>query len=148
MAQKAGTPPLAVLADDSGVPLPANATNGLSVKSEASTTGGWSKSRIDGLSTTVTPVKSSAAGTLAGWFIYNPAAAVTYVQVFDVATAGGVTLGTTAPNVVLGIPPGSAANLLNNVGIAFANGIQVAATTGPDNAVAPATAAEPTFFYK
>lgn len=136
---------------------PGDSANGLdvdvtrlpAVKGESTTSGGNSGARVGGLSNTATAVKSSAAGQLMGGYFYNPAAAVTYLQVFDVATPGAVTVGTTPPKFSFGVPPGSGAALPPNlVGADFANGIQVAATTTPAGATAPATALEPNFFFE
>jgi hypothetical protein len=55
-------------------------------------------------------VKASA-GTFGGYYIYNPNATVAYLQVFDVASATSVTLGTTVPDMIFAIPAASAANI-------------------------------------
>lgn len=99
------------------------------------------------LTTTVKAIKSSAAGNLKGYYIFNPNSSVSYVQIFDVATAGAVTLGTTVAKLSLGIPALGAANLDSAPGIAFANGIQVAATTTATGSVAPATALDANFWF-
>jgi hypothetical protein len=98
---------------------------------------GWTPSMQSALSTTVTTLKG-APGELGMWQCYNPAAAVSYVQVFD--TAGAVTLGTTVPKFVIGVPTVTANTLEAAMGIHFAAGIKVAATTTPTGSTAPATA--------
>lgn len=90
---------------------------------------------VNGLTTTVTTV-GIAPGTLFWVQCYNPAAAVSYVQIFD--TTGAVTLGTTPPTVAFGFPASSSQLLSLDMGIS--NGIKVAATTTPNGNVAPATA--------
>jgi hypothetical protein len=110
-----------------------------------STTGGWTPYSFGALSTTVQTVKGSA-GTLGGYFIYNPNATVTYVQIFDVS--GAVTLGTTAPTLSLGIPAASAANLEKALGSNFANAIKIAATTTRAGSTAPGTGLDVNFDYK
>src|SRR4029077_11268609 len=72
------------------------------------TAGGWTPSLNNGLSTTVATVKGSA-GTLGGYYIYNPNSSVAYVQIFDIS--GTVTLGTSTPKLSLGIPATSGANV-------------------------------------
>lgn len=81
-------------------------------------------------------VKASA-GQLYGWYIYNDAAAEVYVHFYD-ALIAGVTVGTTRPLFTLGIPAGGGANVFGPVGIAFAAGITVAATTAVSGTGAPA----------
>lgn len=117
------------------------------------TQGGWSVANMtsgDGstaLTNSAQAIKASA-GTLGGWFIYNPNASATYVPIYNVA-AGSVTVGTTNPLMVLCIPATSAANLELVHGIAFSNaGFSAAAATTAGGNSAPATAMEVNFFYK
>lgn len=109
--------------------------------------GGWTTSLKNALSTTVSSVKASA-GLLGGFYCYNPAAAVTYVQIFNVAT-GSVTLGTTTPALSFGIPAGGGGvhEFVNGLG-GFSTAISVAATTTATGSSAPATAIDCNFFYK
>jgi len=96
---------------------------------------------LNALSTTVTAIKSSAAGQLGAVYCWNPNSSVAYIQIFDVATAGAVTLGTTAPKLSLGIPPTNSGGFtLSAIGVSFTTGIQVAATTTATGSTAPATA--------
>jgi hypothetical protein len=115
-------------------------TNAVSVPLR--TAGGWTPSRLSALSTTVTAIKSSAAGSLGMLVCGNPNASIIFIQVFDVATAGGVTLGTTAPTLSFQVDASSSIGFALPVnGMAFANGIQVAATTTATGNTAPGTAA-------
>lgn len=115
-------------------------TNAVSVPLRAA--GGWTPSRLSGLSTTVTAIKSSAAGSLGMLVCGNPNASIIFIQVFDVATAGGVTLGTTAPTLSFQVDASSTVGFALPInGMAFANGIQMAATTTATNNTAPGTAA-------
>lgn len=115
---------------------------------------GWSFSYQSALSNTATQIKGSA-GTLGGWlWLYNPNTAVTFIQVFNKASAS-VTLGTTAPDFVIALPgiasasaTGSAANWESVHGIAMGTGITVAATTTASGSTAPANAVVATFLYK
>lgn len=115
---------------------------------------GWSKfstpknNSNTALTNTVIAVKSSAAGELGGYIVYNPNASVAYIQVFDVATAGGVTLGTTRPDMVIPVPPTSGANLEFANGVNFANGIQIAATTTDSGSTALGSGLTVTMVYK
>lgn len=96
----------------------------------SSTTGGYTPSRVSGgLSTTVTAIKSSAQGKLGGWVLFNPNSTNAFLQIFNVATAGAVTLGTTVPVLSVGLPPFGGANIIDPTGTDFSAGIQVAATT-------------------
>lgn len=102
------------------------------------TSGGLSYFRSIDLDESEEDVKTSA-GQVYGWFIYNNAAATTYVKFYN-ATAANVTVGTTTPVLTLPIPAGSAANMVFPLGIAFSTAICVAATTGvaDNNTGAPA----------
>lgn len=121
-------------------------TNGVS--SVAATTGGYTVTRT-ALLATVTALKSSAQGKLGGWSIYNPNNVVEFIQVFNVATAVGVTLGTTVPTMTFPIPPfGAAIGNASDGGIDFSAGIQIAATTTATGAVAPGVALETSFWWK
>jgi hypothetical protein len=72
-------------------------------------------------------------GLLCGWALLNTAAAITYVQVFDLAAVGSVTLGTTAPNFVIPMAVSTAYHFAFPQGksLPFANGIVMFATTTP-----------------
>ena len=103
--------------------------------------GGWQPSLLNGLAATVTAIKSSAAGQLGLLYCENPNNSVAYVQIFDVATAGGVTLGTTTPKLSFSIPATNAAGFtLSVIGVKFSNGIQIAATTTATGSTAPNSA--------
>lgn len=95
---------------------------------------------------TATSVKSSG-GVLYGWYIYNVNAAVAYVQIFNLAT-GGITLGSTAPTLSLGIPPGGAANVEFVNGLSFATAISYACTTTRTGASGPVSTLDVNFLYK
>lgn len=122
------------------------------VTTTPSTTGGWTvfmATSGDGstaLTATAQAVKASA-GTLGGWYIYNPNATATYVIIYNTAS-GSVTVGTTNPVMVLCIPATSAANLEMTNGINFGTAIAVAATTTGGGNTAPSTALEANFWYK
>ena len=78
----------------------------------------------------VVSVRSSQRVLLMGVSILNAIAAAEFIQLFDVATAGAVTLGTTVPDyefsvaasssIVPTLPPG---------GVLFRNGCQIASST-------------------
>jgi hypothetical protein len=122
-----------------------NPNTTITVTSGASATGGYTKAAWTAQTTTVRTVKGSA-GKLGGYYIYNPNTSVAYVQLFD--TASSVTLGTTVPDVVLGIPASAGANLLNDTGIDFTTGIKFAVTTTATGNTAPSTGLDLTLFYK
>jgi hypothetical protein len=100
--------------------------------------------RANGLSNAAVSVKSSGRGQLASWHCQSTNAAVTYVQFFDVATAGAVVLGTTVPKWSLALAPTSQFGMSGLSGTFFA-GLQVAATTTATGAVAPASAIDCNF---
>lgn len=119
-----------------------------SVALNPTTTGGWSIFSNTALTSTVVAVKSSAAGQIGGWVFHNPSAATTFIQFFNVATAGAVTIGSTTPTFVFALAAGASANVEFANGIAFSSGIQVAATTTATGSTAPATALVAGVFYK
>lgn len=95
-----------------------------------SASGGLSPTRLSGLSTTVTSIKSSAAGQLYMLDCSNTNTATVFIQLFDAATTGSVTLGTTPPTLSFEIPPGSSSGFgVSLVGMQFSSGLQAAATT-------------------
>jgi hypothetical protein len=94
---------------------------------------------------TATAVKASA-GQIYGWYIFNNNVGFVYCQIFDLAT-GSVTLGTTAPKLSFGIPAGSAANVLNAMGIAFSTAISIAFTTTRSGLTGPANTVDYNFMY-
>lgn len=95
---------------------------------------------------TVQTVKSTA-GSLVGWYLFNPAATTCYIQIFD--TAGSVTLGTTAPALSFGLPAGGAANVGSNMsGVAFANAIKIASTTTRAGSTPCGTGSDVNFWYR
>lgn len=96
---------------------------------------------LNGLSTTVTSVKSNAQGKLGYTYCYNPNASVAYIQIFDAATPGAVTLGSTTPKMSLGVPATASSGLGPAlIGTQFLLGIQVAVTTTATGSTAPGTA--------
>ena len=116
-----------------------------------STLNGWLPKIANGLSTTVVSVKT-ALGELGSYHCLNQSSAAAYVQIFDAASAGAVTLGSTTPTLSFGIPaatgfPGGG-NLEWSNGIHFAKGIQVAATTTATGNTAPSPALDCNFTYK
>lgn len=125
--------------------LHTTAEGGLWVTAIPSTTGGWTPAFNAAVTTTVKTVKASA-GTLGGWFIYNPNSSVAYVQIFDIS--GAVTLGTSVPVLSLGIPATAGANVESPNGIQFANAIKFACTTTSTGLTAPSTGLETNFWFK
>ena len=82
---------------------------------------------------------STGAHQLYGWYLFNNAATVTYIKLYNKATAP--TVGTNTPVLTIPIPPGSAANVEYNVGVGdFSLGLGIGATTGvaDNNTGAPA----------
>lgn len=113
-----------------------------------STTGGWSQSAFAALTNTKTLIKNGA-GTFGGYYtVYNPNASVAYVQIFDAASTGAVTLGTTVADGRITVPAASAANMEVTNGVHMANGIVIACTTTATGSTAPGTGLDGTILYK
>lgn len=70
----------------------------------------------------------------------NTNAAIGFIQMFDVASATSVTVGTTVPVFSLPVSPSIAFHASIPLGINFENGIKIAATTGIKNGTALGTA--------
>ncbi len=117
-----------------------------SVSLTPNTTGGWSINSQTALTNTKVAVKASA-GSFGGYMLYNPNAAVTYIQVFDVASAS-VTLGATTPTYVIPLPPAAAANVEFSLGISHAAAITLTATTTATGSTAPTSSLTGFFLFK
>lgn len=90
---------------------------------------------------------ANTAGSVYGWYIYNPNASVAYVQFFN-TQASGVTLGTTAPVYSLGIPATSGANVMNNIPINHSTAISIAVTTTRAGSTGTGSTVDYNIFYK
>lgn len=79
----------------------------------------------------------ASGGAIYGWYIYNNAAAVRYLKLYNLATTP--TIGTDTPFITIGIPSASAANVFTPFGIIFDTGIGIGGTNGvaDNNAGAP-----------
>lgn len=133
--------------------LPAGTNNiGLVTPTPTSNTG-WSFNYQSALSSTKAQIKATA-GTFGGYInLYNPNTAVTFIQVFNLASAS-VTVGTTAPDFVITLPGIAAAagtgtdrNLEITCGLKMSTGITIAATTTATGSSAPANAITATFLF-
>lgn len=115
------------------------------------TTGGWSVGNYTSgdtytaLTATAQVIKASA-GKFGGYYIYNPNAAATYVEIYNIAAAS-VTVGTSTAKLVFCIPASSGANLEILAGIPFDTAMSIAATTTGGGNTAPTTALEAMVFY-
>lgn len=129
------------------------ASRDLHVSPKPDTLGGWSFNYQSALSSTKAQIKGSA-GNFGGYInLYNPNTAVTFIQVFNKASAS-VTVGTTAPDFVITLPglatasgTGTDRNLEITCGLAMSTGITIAATTTATNSTAPANAVTATFLF-
>lgn len=89
----------------------------------------------------------ASAGTLWGYYFYNPNASACYVQFWNTAQ-GSVTVGTTAPILSLAIPATGAANVQFAVGHAFSTAITIAATTARAGGTACGSNIDANVWYK
>lgn len=81
----------------------------------------------------------SGGQVLTDYYLENPDAETkAYLQFFDAASAGDVTLGVTPPVRSIGLDGGEKANLAG-MALAFPLGLVIAATSTPSGASAPAT---------
>jgi hypothetical protein len=84
---------------------------------------------------------------LFGWYFYNPNASAAYVQIFN-AQASAVTLGTTTPDMVITLPAGAGANVMNPLGIKFGTALSIAVTTTRTGSTGVGSTVDYTMFYK
>ena len=133
---------------DTGERRPVSPTRPLPVYNNTPAGGGLGLSFYSNtaLAGTKAVVKASAA-TLSGLSIGNPNGSIGYVQVFNKLTAG-VTVGTTAPDLVFTLPASGTLNLSFPTGIEFDTGIVVAATTTVSGATGVSTGLVVALFYK
>ena len=98
------------------------------------------------LTSTAQAIKASA-GVLYGYYVYNPNVIAQFVHFYNTAQAS-VSVGTTSPLFTLTVPPLSAANLINPLGITFSNaGWSCAATSTAGGNGAPTTALDLVVWY-
>lgn len=91
-----------------------------------------SKINFPNLAGTIATVPGQGARVLYALYVINNQASLTaYVQVFDIAAATGVTLGTTVPDGQIAVAALTMAFLPipSTAGVLFTNGIQIASTT-------------------
>jgi hypothetical protein len=81
-----------------------------------------------------------------GILVHNGVASVVNVQLFDAAESGDVTLGTTAPNIVVPLAASSVVHV-DLTGVPFSLGLVAAATTDFLNDTAAASGVNVTFIY-
>ena len=69
-----------------------------------------------------------SAGQIYGWFLFNNAASVRYVKLYNTSSAPSV--GSSTPFMTIPLPAGGGANVNFTSGISFSHGIGIGATTG------------------
>lgn len=90
--------------------------------------------------TTGTPaLVHNAKLNLYGFTVVNNTAALAYVQLFDKATTGAVTLGSTVPDAVIPVPPNGSVSRSFPEAVEFGNGLVVASTTTRNGSAGAAT---------
>jgi len=84
-------------------------------------------------------VVKATSGRLLGYRIHNPNATVAYLQVFNAATTGAVSLGTTTPLEVFPVPATGILDGYVDFSHNYSAGIVIAATTTPTGSTAVGT---------
>lgn len=135
----AGTGPWPVTDNGGSLTVDNGGTFAVQSTLKPATSGGLSIFRSLDLDETEEAVKASA-GQVYGYYIYNNAAATSYVKFYNDTTAN-VIVGTTTPVLTIPVPAGAAANVFSDIGIPFSTAITVAATTGVADADTGAPAA-------
>lgn len=116
-----------------------NAIGDMGVQYRANATGAASRHAVRSAATTNGAVVKASAGRLLGFCLSNNNAAWRYVKLHNTTTAP--TVGTTAVDMVIGIPPNSTVTRSFEGGIGFATGISRSVVTGAADADATATGA-------
>jgi hypothetical protein len=131
-----------VSVDDNGGSLTVDhANDGASVMNASSSDGSTA------LTSTAQAIKGTA-GSVLGWYIYNPNTVASFVQFYNTAQ-GSVTVGTTNPLFMITIPAGSAVAVdRGQSGITFGTAISWSATSTAGGNGAPTTALDAVCFYK
>ena len=107
----------------------------------------WNTSLQATLSTTTQRIKNQA-GTLGGYYIYNPNSSAAYVHLYDTASTVGVTPGTVTPKLTFGIPATGGANMEYTNGTYFSNGIAVSTSTAATGNTANTSTITANFVYR
>lgn len=102
---------------------------------------------VGGVSVTLSAALDDSPGILIkatqcllyGWHIKNTTAAALYVQFFNVAALASVTLGTTAPDMSIGIEANGMAQAALTKPIYFTNGLAIFSTTTATGSTAAAS---------
>jgi hypothetical protein len=114
----------------------------LNVAAVLGTSNGWTAFLANAATNTKQLVKA-AAGQVGLVQVWNPNTTVIYVQLFDAASLGAVTLGTTVPKLSVPIAPTANGGFaMSNPGIYFGTGIVMAVTTTATGSAAPTTAVD------
>lgn len=92
------------------------------------------------LATAVQFGQSRRATKLTALNVVNTAAAVTYIQMFDASVPTDVTVGTTVPDMALGLVASGSLDW-SGIDLMFGKGLVIAATTTPTGSTPPATGA-------
>jgi hypothetical protein len=133
--------------NDRGVNV--TAENALNSTQTPTTSGGLSIYRLLSAATTNGNNIKASAGQIYGWYLYNTAASVKFVKLYNKASAP--TVGTDTPVMTIPLPATSGANVFTDSGIAFGTGISVAITGAVGDADTTAVAANDVivnFLYK
>lgn len=109
---------------------------------------GYTPKLHDGILAASVVTVANRVGPIAigGYYIYNPNASAAFVQCFN--TNGTVSLGTTAPDLSIGVPATSAANLSFAVPLDFSFALKIAATTTASNATGPSSGLTTNWFIR
>lgn len=70
----------------------------------------------------------NSAGQIYGWFLFNNAASVRYLKLYNKSSSPSV--GSDTPFMTIPLPAGAGANVNFTSGITFSSGIGIGATTG------------------
>jgi hypothetical protein len=104
----------------------------------------WNFPNLVGTVQTILPVGTGQAGPRVLYALYvlnTQTSLAAFVQLFDLASASGVTLGTAVPDLQMEVAGSTAAffPIPSTVGVAFTNGIQIASTTTVSGSTGSAT---------
>lgn len=105
----------------------------------------WDYSLLLDQSNSVATITSDTT-IFGGYYYFNPNEDECYVQLFD--TTESVTLGTTVPDLVYGLPALGGSNEELSHGVWLTNGLKVAVSSEPSNNIAPSIGVTLNIYYK
>lgn len=111
----------------------------------------YTNGAVTGTKILVSAAPATSGNHLWSYHLVNGNASIVYLQIFDAGSTGAVTLGSTAPTMVLGIPSTANGGVVTGSfpkSFPFTNGIVIAITTTWNGSTAPGASSLVTITYE